>query len=57
MTLKPTPIPAAEKLQMMKADKPAFLAGDNTALAESLERAIQLLERNIALIEERRKQE
>lgn len=57
MTLKSTPIPAAEKLQILKADKPAFLGGDNAALAQSIERAIQLLERNITLIEERRNKE
>lgn len=54
MKLKATHIPAAEKLQMLKADKPAFLAGDNTALVESIDRAIALLERNQALIAARK---
>ncbi|WP_379921749.1 hypothetical protein [Erythrobacter sp. R86502] len=50
MKLKATRIPAAEKLQMLKADKPAFLAGDNTALALSIDRTIELLERSQAIM-------
>lgn len=54
MTMKSTPIPTAEKLQMLKSDAEAFRKGDNTALAESIDRAIALLERTQAILESRK---
>jgi hypothetical protein len=54
MKIQATPIPADEKLDMLKQDVGSALRGDNRTLASAIVKAIKTLERSEAEIAGRR---
>lgn len=54
MKIEATPIPADEKLDMLKQDVGPAIRGDNRTLASAIVKAIKILERCIEQTEERK---